>query len=374
MTISPYFPPDAGGWQHLSPEEAGLDPALLDAALAFADAHESAWPRDLDTGHFLPTLTADEPPPWNEIIGPMAPRGGPAGLFLKSGRIVASWGDPDRPDMTFSIAKSFLAVLAGIAVRDGLIADLDEPVADSVGAGLFDDPQNRDVTWRHLLQQTSEWQGTLFSKPDQVDHFRELGRGATNARKGQKRALQAPGTYWEYNDVRVNLLSLCLLHLFRRPLPDVLAETVMDPIGASRDWAWWGYDNADVAIGGRTIRSVPGGSHWGGGLRISARDQTRFALLIAHDGCWQDRRILPEGWVGRMMTPCAINPQYGFLWWLNTGRGQYPSAPETSVFAMGAGSNLIWIDTQLDIIMVARWIAGDDIDGLIAAFMRALNS
>jgi CubicO group peptidase (beta-lactamase class C family) len=155
-------------------------------------------------------------------------RGGPAGLILKGGRIVAEWGDTARTDMTFSIAKSYLSVLAGIAFDDGLIKDVDEAVGATVAGPVFSGAHNGQITWRHLLQQSSEWQGEIFGKSDQVDHNRQIGPGADNSRKGQRRELKTPGSFYEYNDVRVNVLSYALLERFRRPLPEVLRERVMD--------------------------------------------------------------------------------------------------------------------------------------------------
>jgi CubicO group peptidase (beta-lactamase class C family) len=175
-----------------------------------------------------------EPPPWNAVLGPIAPRGGPNGCVTRYGRLVARWGDTRQVDMTFSVAKSYLSILAGIAYDRGLIPDVDEPVNRRIVDDAFAAPQNRAITWSHLLQQTSEWEGTLWGKPDIVDRNRDLStEGGPLAKKGLPRPLQAPGTHWEYNDVRVNLLSLALLRLFRRPLPDVFAEAVMKPIGAS---------------------------------------------------------------------------------------------------------------------------------------------
>lgn len=371
--MTAYFPPPHPKWQTADPADAGLDPDRLAEAVAFAEAHETPWPRDLENAAFLPTMTEHEPAPWNRILGPIAPRGGPAGLFVRSGRICARWGDPARADMTFSIAKSYLAILAGLAVAEGLIEDIDDPVANAVPDDLFSDPHNAAITWRHLLTQTSEWRGTLFDKPDQVDHFRQLGPDADNSRKGEKRDLQAPGTYWEYNDVRVNVLSLALLHVFRRPLPEVLHDSVMAPIGASDDWVWHPYRNAKVEIDEREMYSVPGGTHWGGGLQISSLDHARFGLLLQRNGNWNGRQILPVDWIADLRRPIALNPSYGYLWWLNTDRLQYPSAPETSFFAMGAGTNLIWIDQERDILMVARWVDPAAVDLVIAAFMAALK-
>ena len=124
--------------------------------------------------------------------------------------------------MTFSASKSYLATLAGLALDQGLIRDLDDPVREYVDDGGFDPPHNSKITWRHLLQQTSEWSGTLWGKPDQVDHNRGVGATQANfAAKGTRRDLQEPGTYWEYNDVRVNRLSLALLRIWKRWLPGV---------------------------------------------------------------------------------------------------------------------------------------------------------
>ena len=95
-----------------------------------------------------------------------------------------------------------------------------------------------------------------------------------------------PGEHWEYNDTRVNLLALAALEVARRPLPDILRERIMEPIGASDAWHWEGYENSYVDIDGEMIQSVAGGGHWGGGMFISARDQARFGLLGLHRGNW----------------------------------------------------------------------------------------
>src|SRR5262249_46175523 len=155
----------------------------------------------------------------------------------------------------------------------------------------------------HLLQQSSEWEGEIFGKSDQVDHNRQVGPGADNRRKGERRPLRPPGTHFEYNDVRVNLLAYCLLQRFRRPLPEVLRERIMDPIGASHGWEWQGYRNSWVEIDGRRIQSVPGGGHWGGGLFIGARDHARIGLLVSRNGMWGGKSLLPAAWLAAMLAP-----------------------------------------------------------------------
>ena len=163
----------------------------------------------------------------------------------------------------------------------------DSPISDLVNDGGFDSPHNKSITWRQMMQMTSEWQGSMWGKPDQVDHNRDLNVAPKdNADKGNERALKSPGTHWEYNDVRVNRLALALLRVAERPLPDLLRERIMDPIGASNDWEWHGYENSWVEINNQNIQSVSGGSHWGGGMFISSEDQARVGYLMLNKGIW----------------------------------------------------------------------------------------
>ncbi len=350
---------------------AGFNPSHLADAVAFALDHEIGWSRNIDdqlgNGEF-------EPPPWNEVLGPTTPRGGPAGVIMRHGQVAATWGDPGRADMTFSVAKSYLAILTGIAVDDGLIGDVHEPMARTALDDHFTSQQNRDITWLHLLQQTSEWEGTLWGKPDLIDRHRQLGRGADNSRKGQHRDLGAPGRHWEYNDVRVNRLSLSLLQLFRRPLAEVLAERIMKPLGASDGWSWNAYRNAIVTIDGVAMPSVPGGSHWGGGLWIGARDQALLGQLILQRGAWRGQQLLSEAWIEAMVTPCVLNPEYGYMWWLNTDRARYPAASAKAVAAVGAGGNTVLVEPEHDLVLVARWLSGAALNPLIEQTIAAIDA
>lgn len=273
--------------------EAGFEPDALARAIDYCLSNDSKMDRNigkaLEDGHF------GEPWPIGKTIGPVKDREDPSGVILRGGKIVASWGDVDRVDMTFSISKSYLAICAGIAVDDGLIPDLDAPVRDLVDDGCFDSQQNQNITWRQLLQLTSEWEGSLWDKPDWIDHNRVvMGNAGDGAIKGQKRKLHEPGTHWEYNDVRVNVASLALLRVFERPLPDVLKERIMDPIGASDTWEWHGYENSWVEIKGRKMQAVSGGAHWGGGLWISTMDHARVGQLMLNRGTWNGQRLLSE--------------------------------------------------------------------------------
>jgi CubicO group peptidase (beta-lactamase class C family) len=150
----------------------------------------------------------------------------------------------------------------------------------------------------------------------------------------------------------------------------VFAERIMQPIGASNEWRWHGYRTSLVEVDGRTICSVAGGSHWGGGIEIHAEDQARIGLLMLRGGVWEERRLLPDGWIAESLKPCALNSNYGLLWWLNTGRTRYPSASEASFFAVGAGGNITWIDPDNDLVAVLRWMDPAAVDGFIRLALR----
>lgn len=347
-----YFPP-RGAWEARDAAALGFDQARLDEAVAHAIAHEN--PNDRDLRVDIPRTFRREAP-YNALIGPATTRGGSSGLIIRHGRIAAEWGDTARPDMTFSVTKSFLSTVVGVAFDRGLI----ESVDDRAGAympwnvDLFHSEKNAPITWDHLLRQTSDWQGTLWGKPDWAD--RPVGETPADY---PNRPVYAPGTHYKYNDVRVNVLALAAMHVWRRPLPEVLRQTVMEPIGASSTWRWEGYDNSWVEIDGVRMQASTGGGHWGGGMFISAHDMARFGYLFLRNGRWNGDQLISEQWIGMARTPGPANADYGYMnWFLNTDRKPIPSAPATSVTFRGNGQNIIYIDWENDLVVVVRWLSG----------------
>jgi len=358
---APYVPP-AGTWAQRPAAELGFDAARLDAAVSLAQRKTTAEPADLRE-----VLLAHYPKlePRYRILGPTGTRKGGSGLVIRHGYVAARWGDVHAAEMTFSVAKSFLATVAGLAVADGRIGSLDERVGSRVRPDLFAGEHNAPITWRQLLQQNSDWSGTLWDVPDWADR----PEGKDPARHAERK-LYEPGSRFKYNDVRVNLLALALLEATRRPLPEILDERVMRPIGASGDWRWLGYDNSWVDIDGRRMQSVSGGGHFGGGLFISTEDLARFGLLMQRDGRWGDREILPAAWIAEAVKPSPTKDDYGLLWWLNTGRKAIPAAPESAFWALGFGGNFVYVDRDNDLVIVLRWVP--DHAEVIGAVLAAL--
>jgi len=369
-----YVPP-AGAWEQRPPAQAGLDPAAVQAAIAFAIENESTGSRDLLANH---TRTFGREP-HGEAVGPFKDRGDPSGLIVRGGYIVAEWGSPDRVDVTFSVTKSFLSTTVGLAFDRGMIRDPGDLVRDYMGPVVtwpehqviepFESAQNRRITWDNLLRQTSDWEGTLWGKPDWAD------RPRGDVEEWKVRPRHEPGAVYMYNDVRVNALALAALNVWRQPLPQVLKQHVMDPIGASNTWRWNGYDSSWIVLDGELMQSVSGGAHWGGGMFISARDMARFGLLTLRRGLWGDRQILSERWIALATTPTPVQPTYGFMnFFLNTERRPLPSAPAEAFYHLGAGNNMIYVDPVNDLVIVMRWISSTRAaDGVIQRVIAGIQ-
>lgn len=267
-----YFPERNAEWETRNPGDFNIDSQKLGEAVQFAVDNEYSGPKDLR----IAILKGFEAEPFHEILGPVKKRGGPAGMILKKGYLIAHWGNIKRVDMTFSVTKSYLSTVAGLALQEGLIESLEDPVGQYVWDGKFDSEHNSKITWDHLLTQSSDWSGQLWGGYDWADRPEREG----GLDDWKLRELKEPGTVFEYNDVRVNLLAYSLLQVWRKPLPKVLKTRLMDPVGASTTWRWYGYENSWVIVDGTKMQSVSGGGHSGGGLFINTEDHARFGLLF----------------------------------------------------------------------------------------------
>jgi len=382
------YVPLAGSWEHREPAQVGLDAASVEAAIEFAQANESQDPRDLLETHYRNFARE----PFGEAVGPLKTRGPQTGIIVKDGYIVAEWGEPASVDMTFSVSKSFLSTTVGLAWAEGLIENVDDlvgpylpPILLPPGDGepgresgtgfgarrpvyLFESEHNQQITWNHLLRQTSDWEGTLWGKPDWSD------RPAKDPNEWFTRERPAPGTLYEYNDTRVNLLALAATLVWREPIQQVLRERIMRPIGASPTWQWHGYENSWILLDGANVQVPSGGGHWGGGMFINAYDQARFGLLTTRRYRWGDEQLLPVEWWEMATTPTGANPGYGFMnFYLNTDRLGFASAPESAWIHLGSGTNVIYCDPEHDLVIVARWINGRVMEEFVTKVLGALE-
>ncbi len=327
--------------------EDGVDLELVAAACERQSARPVAGIHDM--AGYLAEQVSDES--HRDVLGPLLAGSGASGVVVHGGRTVGSWGDPAVPEMLFSATKSVVSLVAGVAYDRGLL-DVDAKVGDSIALPQFQEAAGRDIRWLHLLQQTSQWHGELWTKPALVD--------AQSHREGDEPIGGPPGSGWAYNDVRVNLLCLALTALLGRSLPEVLREAVLVPLGASESWSWHGYRNSYLG----SVPVVSGGAHWGGGMFMSAGDLARIGQLYLNGGRWAGRRLVSSDWLARSWRPCAVKREYGFLWWLNDLRTVFPNAPASGRAARGnGGRHLLWVDPARDLVIASHW--GDDVEQLI---------
>ena len=357
-----YFPDSV--WQTKKPAELKMNAALIDSAVSFALRNDSKTDYDLR----IANMKAYANEPNYRIAGPMRERGKPAGIILKNGYIVAQWGDVKRVDMTFSVSKSYLSTVAGLAVDDHLIKNIDDRVKEYEWDDKYEGEHNSKITWRHLLTQSSDWAGCLFDVCDWAD--RPPKEGGIDDWKNRK--LLEPGSTFEYNDVRVNLLAYSLLQVWRKPLPVVLREKIMAPIGASTTWRWYGYDNSFVNVDGQMIESVSGGGHFGGGIFINTLDQARFGLLFLRKGRWNNKQLISEQWVNAVGQPSAANKSYGLMWWTNQ-QNQLNGVSKNIYYANGFGGNFIVVDNEHDLVIVVRWLEPAKLGELIQFVINSVE-
>lgn len=377
-----YFPP-AQNWQHQLPAASGFNPTRLNEAVLFAIASETKNPRSMKQSQAI----SFGKEPYGDPIGPLADRGDPTGIIIHNGYIIAEWGEPSRVDMTHSVTKSFLSTVVGLAVEQGLIHNVNDTVAaylppievfnpktptapgEQTLLQPFSSAHNRLLTWDVMLRQTSDWEGTLWGKPDWADR-----PASSNSAELISRPREKPGSVFKYNDVRVNALALAATSVWRKSLPEVLKTYIMDPIGASNTWRWYGYRNSWIVLDGQAIQSVSGGGHWGGGMFINAYDMARFGLLTLRKGNWNGKQLISQQWIQQSLTPGTANAGYGYMnFFLNTGQKYYPSAPATAFVHVGNGTNIIYVDPEHDLVMVVRWIENNAVDGMIKKVLEALK-
>ncbi|MCH4822902.1 beta-lactamase family protein [Gramella lutea] len=340
-----YFPA-AGEWKEKQASEYNLE---LTRAVDFAKSNEYSGSKDLKQA----ILKGFQQEPFHEILGPTKRRDGPAGMILKDGYLVAKWGDTKRVDMTFSVTKSFLSTTALLARDKNLITSFDEPVVNYVWDDTFEGNHNSKITWQHLLQQNSDWSGQLWGGFDWADRPPQ----DKTIDEWRSRDLNEPGTHFKYNDVRVNVLAYSLLNVFRQPLPKILKNEIMEPIGASQSWRWFGYENSWTTIDGLKMQSVSGGGHSGGGMFINTEDMARFGLLIMNNGKWENRELISGDLISEAIQPSKPNSNYGYMWWLNAKGDRHMEKIDESIFyAAGFGGNFIVIDQKNNMVIVTRWL------------------
>ena len=105
---------------------------------------------------------------------------------------------------------------------------------------------------------------------------------------------------------------------------------------------------------------------------INARDMARFGYLTLRKGKWKNQQIISEAWVKMATTPTPAEPTYGFMnWFLNTDKKLLPSAPASAFYHLGNGTNMVYVDPENDLVIVARWIKASAMNDMVAKVLAA---
>jgi len=211
---------------------------------------------------------------------------------------------PRATETSFSVAKSFVSTLVGIAIEQGHIRSVDDEVTDYVPELAKRDPRFSRVTLRDLLTMTSglAYHESGFPWPFGDDTWTYLGTDLRRVALDRSRVEEPPGEQWLYNNYNPLLLGMVLEYTTGTSVSDYMSSVLWQPLGAARD-ATWNLDSA--ASGFEKMES---------GLNATTRDYARFGLLFLHHGRWNGHQIVPPTWAhaatdARVQTPWG-NP-YG---------------------------------------------------------------
>lgn len=253
--------------------------------------------------------------------------------------------DRDR-FLSQSMAKTIVAMLVGIAVSEGRIKSIDDPVSTYVPHLAGTEYGNTSI--RALLNMAS---GVAFSEIyDGQDDIARLGRALFGGQEKDAATIVAqfntrsepPGTKWHYASIETEILGLVLRSATAMPVADYLHDRIWDAIGAEADASW------AIDGGGQEIAFCC--------VNATLRDYARFGRLLAHDGSWEGRQLIPKQWIldATTVRPADnyLSPKvatsyfgYGYQTWLLPG--------EQRRFALlGIRSQMILVDPASKLVMV----------------------
>ena len=273
--------------------------------------------------------------------------------------------DHDRL-LSQSMAKTITAMLIGIAVAEGKIKSIDDPASAYV-PGLAETEYGR-TSLRDLLHMAS---GLAFSETydghDDVarlsrDLFREPGKAPVASVAQFNTRSAPPGTKWHYASIETEVLGLVLRAAVGEPVADYLHDRIWDAIGAEAD-ASWVTDRTGQEAGFCCFNAT-------------LRDYARLGRLLAHDGAWEGRQLIPRQWLVDATTvkptdgylaPGVATPYfgYGYQVWILPG--------EQRQFALlGLRGQMILVDPTSRLVMVHTAVRQKPSDPAAAAEPLAL--
>lgn len=220
--------------------------------------------------------------------------------------------------VSFSVAKSVVAMLIGAAIQDGYIQSVDEKVADYLPR-LADSPY-AETSIRNLLQMAS---GVAWNE-DYADPQSDVASASWETIKlydflNEKARVAPPGERFNYNTAETNLAGTLLRSAIGNNLSTYLEDKIWKPFGMEADALW-------------QLTEPAGGEFGGCCINATLRDYGRLGMFALADGVLADgNRVLPEGWMAASTAPSQGYAGYGYFWWLNPN-GSYSAS---GIFGQG---------------------------------------
>jgi CubicO group peptidase (beta-lactamase class C family) len=246
--------------------------------------------------------------------------------------------DRQTLETSFSVAKSFVSTLVGIALDEGVIDSVEDPVTEYLPELAARDPRFEQITLRHLLTMTSglryEEQALPLPWGDDIETY--YGTNLRDVALDHTEIERPPGQEWLYNNYNPLLLGLVLERATAMSVSEYMATRLWQPLGAERD-ATWSLDSKQSGF--EKLES---------GLNATAVDYARFGALFLHDGEWNGTRIVSEDWVRAATavdTTTDPAPFYQYFWWVDVERpGRF--------YALGNFGQYVYVAPDTDTVVV----------------------
>jgi len=265
-------------------------------------------------------------------------------LVVRDGVLVHEWYEegrsPDELHNSFSVSKSILSTTIGMAVEEGYISSINDPITDYVPELLERDPRFGDITLRHLITMSS---GIAYDEEarspfaDQVNAYfgTDLRRSAMN----NPTVLEEPGVTWLYNNYNPQLLGMALERATGMTISEYTSESWWGPMGAEAD-ASWSVDSF--------YNRFEQSSH---GFNARPRDLARFGLMFANDGMVDGVQVISPEWVQKATAPTNVSigrndfleQNYNYFWWV---------LPDGRFWAQGKLGQYVFVSPEDNLVIV----------------------
>ena len=252
----------------------------------------------------------------------------------------------------FSVTKSVTSLLCGIAVDEGAIKSIDDPVTDYLPELMSKDPMWQKLTIRHLLDMQSglDFDDTYSLRLQDLKRLNAMSRLYYGRNiKAQVKKLKfrcEPGTEYRYESMTTEILGLVIERATGRRFADYLEEKVWAPLGMESS-AYLSYDSKK--------HHAP---HAFGGLALTMLDLAKIGRLYLNKGVWDGKRIVSESWIEQSTAYSADNEGYHFCWYntscIGAEKAEYPGD-----YAMGIRGQILFVNPYKDLIMVRLGLKDD---------------